>query len=420
MSSDHPRLESNGQPPRHSLAGDNPGDIVINADEFERSFGENIHRTLDLSTWRIGSDLSGEYSRIEREVFEAVRHETSLEKRIRDEIFPRLSNRDNAPKNAGKHKADMQVIERIHRGGLLFNGGVEACRATSQVHDTLPLTIYQIGVTLVSYRGDQGTWCQRLFRKDLRQKSDDRVAEASQAIDLLEQRSRHNSAMGDALGELARKVIVDYAERAILLNHSQAKWRMGHGNPVTYELLTGGGNLELMVEATNAVRGLIEDHQKFVFVGHQPRERLLLTIGQALRPMEFAIVSTLDERIEDWLRQKRFSTAANQAVRWDDEEILASEWIPRFIGQVASKVVIGLFRATRLAPAQMFFAHQDHADLAAHIVLADSMLQEQHGFPLLAEIASRLCNDMFLGSLDGLAEAAYAAAGAPWRYLGQQ
>ena len=40
---------------------------------------------------------------------------------------------------------------------------------------------------------------------------------------------------------------------------------------------------------------------------------------------------------------------------------------------VASKVVVGLYRATRLAPAQVFYAHEDHAHLAAHIAIADSV-----------------------------------------------
>ena len=73
----------------------------------------------------------------------------------------------------------------VHRG-LLFNGGVEACDGTIQIHETLPLTIYQIGVSLVSYRGDQGTWGQRLFRRDLRQKG----VEVEEMMEFLERRAQ--------------------------------------------------------------------------------------------------------------------------------------------------------------------------------------------------------------------------------------
>ena len=186
---------------------------------------------------------------------------------------------------------------------------------------------------------------------------------------------------------------------------------MGHGNPVTYELLTGGSNLELMVAGTNALRGLIESHQNFVFVASEPRDRLLQTIGQALHPMEFAIVRTLDEELQDWLHQRRFAVNVGCELVWDAESIPATEWIPRFIKRVASKVVVGVFRASHLAPVQKFYAHEDHADLAAHIVLADSMLQEHRGFPMLVDMARRVCHTEFGETLEELAETAYAAAG---------
>ena len=42
---------------------------------------------------------------------------------------------------------------------------------------------------------------------------------------------------------------------------------------------------------------------------------------------------------------------------------------------------------TLLAPPQLFYAHEDHADIAALVALADSVLQEQRGFPLLIDLA---------------------------------
>ena len=318
------------------------------------------------------------------------------------------------PKNAGKHNADLKLIEEIHRNFLFRPGSIEACDGSIEIYDTLPLTIYQIGVTLVSYQGNQGTLCQRLFRRDLQQDCSNRIDEV-----IAELERRHQRAKSDRFGELAQKALLHFAQRAFLLDRSEACWRIGAGEPIPYDLLTGGDCLELMVEATKVMRGLIERHQKFVFVGHEPKDRMLFTIAQALRPMEYAIVSTLDDRLEDWLRQKRF-TAETTPLAWDDEKIAATEWIPRVIREVASKVVIGLFRATPVAPAQMFFAHVDHADYAAHMVLADSVLQEHRGCPLLTDLARHVCDSVFSDSLAGITEAAYAAAGAPWRYVNQR
>ncbi|MBI2807308.1 MAG: hypothetical protein HYX68_20185 [Planctomycetes bacterium] len=394
--------------PTSTSSGSSP---LITAGSFYDSFGEDIRDVLDLATWRIGADMSREYSRIEREVREAVVTESSFQTKVRAKVFPRLKARDNAPKNAGKHDADRKLIEKIHQEFLFAKGGIEACDGSIHIHDALPLTIYQMGISLVSYQGNQGTWCQRLFRRDLQEDGSDRIEEVIAALERRQQRGE-----SDGMGGLAQKALLDYAERAILLQNSNACWRMGHGNPITYELLTGGDCLELMVEATNVLRQLIEGYQKFVFVGHEPKDRWLYTIAQALQPMEFAIVHTLDERLEHWLQQNRYAAEAKK-VMWDDEEIWAYEWIPRVIREVASQVVVGLFRATPVALAQMFYAHVDHADYAAHMVLADSVLQEHRGCPMLLDLARNTCDSVFGDSLERITAAAYAAAGAPWRYV---
>jgi hypothetical protein len=326
----------------------------------------------------------------------------------------------SAPPGGGVYAANGDVLRLIHRG-LLFNGGVEACDGTVAVHDTLPLTIYQIGVSLVSYRGDRGTWHQRLFRRDLRQRGLDPVEEALRVLERRSQRTALNhAAPSDQLGELARKTVMDYAERAILLRRSQAVWLMGHGNPVPYELLTGADILELMTAGTTVMRDLIEKHRKFVFVSSEPRERFLLTIGQALPPMHYAIVCTLQDRLERWFHQYRFTAEGPDELIWDGEAIAPSRWIPRFLERVASQVVVGVYRAAPSAPAQLFYAHADHAHTAAHLVLADSMFQEHRGFPLLLDLAHHVCATVFGGSLKYLTETAYAAAGAPWRYFSER
>jgi hypothetical protein len=387
--------------------------VEVTARDFRDSFGEELLQALDVNSWQTEWDVAREYSRIEGEVREALRSESEAQRHTRSRIFPLLRNT-----GGGVFDARPEVIRAVHRG-LLFRGGVEACDGTVQVHDTLPLTIYQVGVSLVSYQGDQGTWHQRLFRRDLRQQLGDPVEELTQ---LLERRSRraalNHATPGDRLGELARKAIMDYAERAVLLHRSRALWRMGHGNPVTYELLTGAGVMELMVEASRVLRGLITGHRKFVFVASEPRDLLLLTIGQALRPLQYAMAWTLDVPLRGWLHQRRFAVDVTERVPWDEGDLVApSDWIPRFLEQVASRVVVGVYRASGVAPAHVFYAHRDHAHYAAHLALADSLLQEHRGFPLLIDLAHHVCDAVFGRSLGHLTETAYASAGAPWRYF---
>ncbi len=393
----------------------------VTPEEFSSGFGERLSETLDLDTWSAGEDLGEVYARITAEVRDAVEQEEEVRKAIRRVVFPALASHPGAPKGAGVYKAEVEDLERIHRG-LLFNGGVEACDGTQQVHDTLPLTIFQIGVSLVSYQGHQGTWGHRLFRRDLRVSGGDPTEEMLQLLERRERRGGLNQpGQRDNLSELARRGIMAHAERAILLRRSTATWRVGHGNPAPYELITGSGSLDLMIESTKIIRELVEDHQRFVFVASEPSDRVLLTIGQALRPLEYAIVDTLRQRIDRTVEGGHYRMRVTADTAWDGRTLTPEQWIKRFRDVVAPQVVVGVYRATQLAPAQMFFAHVDHADLAAHIVLADSVLQAHRGFPLLIDLADNVCRGVFGGdTLTGPVSTAYADAGAPWRYQSER
>jgi hypothetical protein len=80
-----------------------------------------------------------------------------------------------------------------------------------------------------------------------------------------------------------------------------------------------------------------------------------------------------------------------------------------------------VYRASRIAPPQIFYAHEDHADIAAHIAIADSVLQEHRGFPLLIDLADNVCRGVFgRDTLEAPIATAYADAGAPLQYLSER
>ena len=395
--------------------------LEVGAAEFKESFGEDLSRTLDLDTWRVGEDLAQAYARIEAEIRDAVAHEDVLWSVIRARLFPRLAAYLGAPPGAGVYDVRRADLERIHRD-LLFSGRVEACDGTRQVHDTLPLTIHQIGVSLVSYQGDQGSWGHRLYRRDLRMAGGDPIAEMAELLERREAREGPNQpGRRDTFSDMAGRAIMAYAERALLLHRSTAHWRMGHGSPAPYELITGSGSLDLMIEATRVIRALVEDHKRFIFVASEPNDRLLLTIGQALKPMQFAIVRSLKEMIDKTVDGGRYHTGVTRDTHWDGVKLTPDQWIKRFRDVVAPKVVVGVYRATRLAGPQVFYAHADHFDVAAHIAIADSILQEHRGFPLLIDLAASVCRGVFGGdTLTGPVATAYTDAGATFRYLSER
>jgi hypothetical protein len=388
--------------------------------DFRDAFGEGLNDALDLDAWRPGVDLAAEYRRIEAEVRAAVRYETDLQKRVRDRVFPALSRAEGAPKGAGKYEVPVAEIEATQRG-LLFPGAVEACDGSSQTHDTLALTIHQLAVGLVSYAGDQGTWQQRLYRRDLRLGRPDPAAEVLEVLERRGRREGLHAADHDRLSELAGRALMTWAERAFLLHRATAEWRMGHGSPAPLELLGGGGYADLVVRSVRLIREYVERRPKFVFVASEPTARHLLTIGQALRPLEYAVVETLRDRVQPYLDNLRRTTAPTIDTCWDGERLTPEQWLWRFRDRLAPRVVVGVYRATLLAPPQVFYAHEDHVHVAARIALADSALQEQRGFPLLLDMADRLCRQCAGGgSLAELADAAYLAAGAPFRYRSER
>lgn len=390
----------------------------MTADEFREQFGESLPDVLGMTTWQQGVDLVREYARIEREVAAAVEVERRHEGEVRRRVFPMLKDSPHAPAEAG-HYTDItpDVVKQVHQG-LLFNGGVEACDGTVQTHDTLALTVYQIGVCLVSYCGNAGSWSTRLFRKDLREEHADPVSEVMEIL----QRRHHRAGLNqpdrrDGLSELAQRAVMSFAELRVLTEKATKPWRMGHGSPAPYQLLAGAGNPDVMIESVKVMRRLIADHQRFVFVSSESGDRDLLTLGQALRPLEYLIVQTLEERISRFVEQTQFSSRVTVDADWDGIALSPNNWLRRFRDEIAPQVLVGVYRASWLSPPQVFYCHRQHFGTAARIAIADSVLLPDRGFPMLIDLVDRACKSVYGGgSLKEMADAAYAKAGAGTRY----
>ncbi len=379
--------------------------------EYEDAFGEKPAETLDLDTWVAGEDLPALYARLEQEVQEAVEEEEGRREHIRRVVFPQIAAGPFAPPAAGLHRFTPAMIERAHKG-FLFNGAVEGADGTLAIHDTLPVTITQVGVCLVSYHGLSGSYVHRLFRKDLRNRGGDPVREV---LDLLKRRQQRGSTDHDEPKDpfnsnLFSRSVMAWAERAFLLERSEAKWRMGHGNPTPYELITGRWASDLVMQeaALDLMRRLILDHRRFVYVPSAPSERWLLTLGNALLPLEYLVVEThlpfLDRIVESGAYGKE-----------------ARKHVERFVEEVGPQIVRGLYRVSEAAPPYLFYAHRDFVHEAALIAMADSALQLHRGFPMLIDLADRLCRASF-GADDFLASVrlAHSQNGSPFRYLGER
>jgi hypothetical protein len=380
-------------------------------DEFEVAYGEKLKSMLDLGTWTSGVDLVSVYGRLENEVTKAARAENLLLKQVRGVVLDRIRAASDIPQKAGLYFAELETLQRIHTG-LLFNGGVEACDGTCVVHDTLPITITQIGICLVSYNGDQGAWMNRLYRRDIREQSN--MSTVDEVISVLERRQRRESQGmgGEGMSELARRGLMAYAERAVLREKSTACWRMGHGSPAPYELLTGrwASQSDAIRQSLDLITWFVNEHKKFIYVPSAPRQRHLLTIGNALHPREFVVIESMKPTIEHMLEVGGYRDGSG-----------VRQLMEQFCEEVAPKVAVGLFRASASSPAFLFYAHIDHVEMAAHIAIADSVLQEHRGFPMLIDLADKVCRTTFdAESFQSSVQSAYARVGEPYRFLAER
>jgi hypothetical protein len=379
---------------------------------YEQTFAERIEKFLDLNTWHTGTDLDRIYGQLQQElesnIDSAIAAEDKAAAALRQHLFDELETQSwpSKPPLAGRWRVSLGELQGIHTG-TLFSGHAEACDGVVLVHDSLALTIMQFGVGLIGYRGDEGTWSCRLFRRDLSGAPADTYEQALELVKAREPSADGSDPHERVVAELGRRGLATFAQRAVLASQSRAEWRIGRGSPAPYELLTGSGAMRLVQPAMSVLRNLLLEHRQFVFVSPTSRERGLLTIGNALGPLEFAVLRVLRPEIEDIVERGHLRGADRNVAR-------------EFVRDVGDKVAVGVYRTSLWAPPRVFYAPADPelCTQAAAIALADSVLQEHRGYPLLLEMARQFCAAAFgRDDFEGPIRAAYAARGHALTYL---
>ncbi len=377
----------------------------IGDEDYRSSFKEDLESTIDLDTWSMGLDIEQLIADIQSQISHSATAEDAIQETVRTKVLRKLQEHTGLDV-AGVYPASAERLRTVFEA-LLFPGQVEAVASMVASHDSLPLGITQLGVAIVGYGGMSGTFSQRLFRKELSTGNEDPVRDAMECM--AERHERSGVGRRDALSMLARRGLRDYSERAILLDKAQAEWRIGQGNPCSRELLSGSGYPRLLMASLKMLARLIGRHKKFVFVPHAMEERGYLTLGHALQPGEYAIIRTLE------------SDSAYFVERWSyPTEQIRSE-VLAFVRQYCRDILICLFRSSEHAPPCLFFAHREHVHVAAHIVMADSLIHPRRGFPMLLEVADSSCRGVFgTDSFQGLIQDAYTRAGGKYQYFNER
>jgi hypothetical protein len=326
--------------------------------------------------------MAEQFDRLQGEIVAAQVREMEARRDIREQAFPLLARREGAPRDAGVYEVELGELRTVQQH-LLFSGHVQAVDGASVVHQTLPMTIFQTAIALATYLGDHGTWGHRVFQKDV--KVSGRTA-LDRTLELLAQRKAAEDADEAGISDMLRRGLMANAALAVMARKAVAPWRMGHGHPLPYELLTGAGMPELIELSIPLFRELLFDHKRFLYVPRKSKSRLLQTIGDALLPLEYAIVDDLDSYMSDVIDEGHYGTVLFRN---------AKSMLDSFKDEACGKLVAGVFRVSPHSSSQIFYAHADHASEAAIVAMADAVLVEARGYPMLLDLAGGICREMF-------------------------
>jgi hypothetical protein len=370
-------------------------DVLLPARAIEEALGQSLREALDLGRWGDGASLEALMTTVNQTVAHSVQAEEHLAGVLRGGVLDRLPELPDAPPHAGVYPVPERLL-RDTRRNILLAGNLAAAESAAAGHDGLAVTLLCLGVSLVRYDGRMNSWRTTFLRRDYEVRAGDRLAEAKNALN---RRAERGPAAGaDRVSYLLRRGIMAAAERKALLERAATRWRLGHGIPAPLELLTGSGSMELIDETLPVLEQLLLAETRWVFVPDRLSNRALATLANALRPGELAVFQKGKPLLETMVEQGTYDAVRRQRVR-------------AFADRAGEALVVGGFRATPSAPAQLFVAHTDHALEAGIIALADAGLQPQRGWPLLLELA-RLTAQHGLGleAFAGLVETAYARA----------
>jgi len=200
--------------------GETDAAAVIDAHDFEVGFGEKSQRLTSIGGTMAATGRPSSINSMRRSAGRCSRR-TRYASRCAGYCFP-SSRPARVPQEAGVFKVTRQQLEATQRNVLLQRrcGGV---RTHCSVHDTLPLTITQIGVCLVSYQGEQGA----VGPSAIPQRLTMRGQTADGALESLQRRQlasgRQKGASATSFSELGRSRIMSYAERARLCGKAKRR-----------------------------------------------------------------------------------------------------------------------------------------------------------------------------------------------------
>jgi len=252
----------------------------------------------------------------------------------------------------------------------LYGSQVCAVDGTYSTYPMLSGIRCRIGVAATSYRNRRTDGIVFISEQQVHPPE-------SSVLEILKNRKQESR----LISGLLIRAIMFYMERKIALDR-QEEWLMFNGPLVPFELRSGIGRMRALDSCLSLCEKMI-DKKTIVGVVAKSTHDEIVSLGLALKPLEYLKLRSFKEDLEDWLPRAHFNTTDENRFR-------------HFIDTHGPCLDVGLYKAG--SRAYIFHAHQELFHEAASIVIRDSLFQPMRAYPLLIDYADSLCSHLLASS----------------------
>jgi hypothetical protein len=322
-------------------------------------------------------------------------HLNSLTERIDTSINASHVIRDKYRKELLSDQPDL--IEKIKKPSeealkiaqeRFINGVISAADGTVAPVPLLAGSKIQVGVVIVSNRGDIVDLVTRVFETEL---SSEAKTAREYFINLRKARSISN---------LLSRSIMLFGERKLLLEQN-SDWRFIHGELIPHELRTGAGKPEKNLPPTFELMHKYIESKNFIAVSEASDDIDILNAAILLQPGEYIVIRSLKDTLLTFLEgDKEIGQSRANFIAADEKRFR------EFIASAGPKVAVVLVKAG-MKPF-LIECHVDKIDEAAAMFLTDSLWIKGlpvdgsgftvRGFPFHIDLADQVARTLFKSS----------------------
>jgi hypothetical protein len=304
---------------------------------------------------------------------------------IRDEYRNELLS--DKPELKEKIKKPSEEILRIARDNFK-NGVVSAADGTVSPVPLLAGSKIQVGVVIVSNRGDIVDLVTRVFETEL-------TSGAKNAREYFT-----NLRKARAISTLLSRSIMLFGERKLLSEH-RSDWRLIHGELIPHELRTGAGKPAKNLPPTFELIHKYIESKNFIAVSEASEDIDILNAAILLQPGEYIEIRSLEDTLLTFLEGDKEIGQARANFVADDERRFRE-----FIASAGPKVAVVLVKAG-MKPF-LIECHTDKIEEAVAMFLTDALWVKGlpidgsgftvRGFPFHLDLADQVAGTLFKSS----------------------